>query len=55
MTWHVINLTGLGLLFLGILLLIWSLFRGGVSVLGLGLVIVGFLIEVVTTIVGKLT
>lgn len=48
MTWPIlINLIGLTVLVSGMLLLIWSLARAGVSALGLGLLIAGFLIQLV--------
>jgi hypothetical protein len=36
-------------IFVGILLLIWSLLKQGVSVLGLGLLMVGFLLLVIAS------
>jgi hypothetical protein len=40
-----ITLAGLGGLLAGIVLVIWSLFQGGVSVLGLALMIAGYLLQ----------
>jgi hypothetical protein len=48
MTWPaILNMGGYGIGLLGILLLIWSLLKQGVSVLGLGLLMVGFLLLVI--------
>jgi hypothetical protein len=40
-----INLVGLGVLITGILLMIWSLSRSGISSVGLALMISGFLLQ----------
>jgi hypothetical protein len=45
MTWSfLIQWAGYGVILVGILFLIWSLLRKGVSVLGVGLMIAGFLL-----------
>ena len=36
---------GFGVMFVGIVVLIWSLLRKSVSVIGLGLVILGFVLD----------
>ena len=36
---------GYGVMFVGIVILIWSLLRKSVSVIGLGLLVLGFLLE----------
>jgi hypothetical protein len=36
---------GYGVMFVGIVVLIWSLLRKSVSVIGLGLLVLGFLLE----------
>jgi hypothetical protein len=53
MTWSLfVNLTGYGAMFVGIILLIWSLARKEVSVLGLGLLIAGFIVHLFAAFVG---
>jgi len=53
MTWSLfVNLTGYGAMFVGIILLVWSLARKEVSVLGLGLLIAGFIVHLLAAFVG---
>ena len=47
MTWPaLLNLVGYSIGFLGVLLLIWSLLKQGVSLVGLALLAAGFLLQV---------
>lgn len=46
------SLLAYGVIAAGVLFLIWSLVRGSVSVLGLGLVIAGLLIELLVWLLG---
>jgi len=53
MTWlDWTSLVAYGLLIAGVLFLIWSLVRGSVSVLGLGLLIAGLLLELLAWFLG---
>ena len=53
MTWSLFaNLAGYGAMFVGIILLIWSLARKEVSVLGLGILIDGFIVQLLAEFIG---
>ena len=53
MTWSLfVNLAGYGAMFVGIILLIWSLARKEVSVLGMGLLIAGFIVHLLAAFIG---
>jgi hypothetical protein len=49
------HLVAYGLLAAGVLFLIWSLVRGSISVLGLGFLIVGLLLELLTWFIELVT
>jgi hypothetical protein len=49
--WLSINSLGFAVVVTGIILLIWSLYRGQVSAVGLGLLIAGFLLQIIAAFI----